>query len=442
MNLFMKLQEHLDANANAEHLFLGNPSMDGLIPSQKRKINELINTGIGYVWRYGDAELVNKLTNTDDIFNKTLLLQLGHKISNKMALQKTSNFLHDKKYSPDYTENVDLKLEHELKAVKESLFKIQMYHVQQRTSGKVDSGDMGLPTDLMEDFQSRISTDINKPISKKNNLQKMKLALDGAIKDKIELEKTIIIQNENVPIQQEVVNVETLNITPNPEVFLRDEAIELELERFAKQNFHLKEVSAKTLEMSLDGDVPRAIITDLSYEQIHSIVESMEERFNGPNANEQMELSNEELEGNGSLLNDLVNAVKPEDVKVKTNTAPQMTTRKLPNGQVVHTRMLPKPQPVANKKKKDKKNAPQPANNTAQYRAAVHTMELAKFYSDSQDYHYNYLEVERFELDEMYVNSVYEAGAKNPYTGRLFNVRYKNLNSDMRYDDRFKRRTV
>lgn len=440
MNILEKLQDHLISNEHAVSLFINNPNMDYLMPSQKRKINDLINSGLGYVWRYGDAKMVHTLTNTNDVFNKTLLVQLGQKVNNQLALQKVSKYLHEKNYSLDYTANVDLQLEKELKQVKESFFKVKMYNITHSVTDSMETDDMGSNSGL-NDLSSKIADDIKKPVAKKNNLNKMKTALDGALKERLQIDKAIVLQNEidnNYQLEQ------SMNLTPvssyqNPDVYLRDEAIELELERFAKQNFHLKEVTTKTFEISLEGEFPRAIITDLSYQQIHSIVEAMEERFNGPSMDEQMHLQNENQPQNGSLLNDLLNAVKMDGKSNKSiSPAPSITTRKMPNGQIVQVRNLPKPKPVFNKKKKMKSSASK-VDSSEQYKAAAHSRELAKFYAYSQDHHFNYLDVERFELDDMYVNSVYEGGVKNPYTGRLFNIRYVNYNSDLK-NDRFKRR--
>lgn len=440
MNILERLQDHLIANEHAVNLFISNPNMDYLMPSQKRKVNDLMNNGIGYVWRYGDAEMIHTLTNTNDIFNKTLLIQLGQNVNNQLSLQKVSKYLHEKNYSTEYTANVDLQLEKELKQVKESFFKVKMYNITHAMSGNIDTDDMGSQSGL-SGIQSKIADDIKKPVAKKNNLNKMKTALDGALKERLHLDKVLVLQNEfdNTYQVEPSVNLQQVNNYQNPDVYLRDEAIELELERFAKQNFHLKEVTAKTFEISLEGEFPRAIITDLSYQQIHSIVESMEERFGGPSVDEQMHLQDDNEPQNSSLLNDLFNAVKMDGSSNKNKSSgPTMTTRKMPNGQIVQVRNLPKPKPVFNKKKKMKKSAAQ-VDNSSQYKAAAHARELAKFYAYSQDNHYNYLDVERFELDDMYVNSAYEGGVKNPYTGRLFNIRYVNYNSDLK-NDRFKRR--
>lgn len=437
--LILKLQDHMNANAEANQLFNNNPYIETLAPSKQRKINELANTGLGYMLRYGDANLVNELTDTGDIFNKTLLISLGHRLSNKMALEKTSSHLHNEKEHKQAKE-VDERLKEEAKAVKDAILKLQMYHVQKRTGANNGTGkneDVSIATDLLDDFQSKLSSEISKPVGKKININKMKLALASSLESALENEKKLQMKMSFRDDEPEIVKHYEPKVEhqiESPHVALTDEAIKNELERFAKQNFHLKEVASKTLEMSLDGDIPRAVITDLSYEQIFSLVSAMEERFNGPDLEETMDAPM----ASSSLLSDVVNAVKPE-FKQKGNVAPKITTRKLPNGQVIQTRMLPKPQPT---NKAAKKNKPKPQARVAQSQAtaAAKTAELSKFYAHNQDYHYNYIDVERFELDEMYVNSVYEAGARNPYKGRLFSCKVKNMHSDLRYENMFKRR--
>lgn len=368
--LINKIQDHININNNLTNKLTSDPHMLRMSVSNKKKLQSLITIGRGYALKHGETYILKSTDEKSDVFNNILLANVGKHLENKQNLEKAIDFMGEGEESQKSSKLLAL----EKMKLKESLLKLQSYSIQKKTlfvtSIEVKKAD-GL-INATPDLLKMAPKPTVKPKKKPNLVLEKDLSPDVPEMD-----------NQNVYVE------------------LNDQAVELELEAYAKRNFHLKEVTAQTQAMSLEGDVPRAIVTDLSFQQISGVVEAMQARVN-------------------------------THVKTQTSTATNRTNKK---GTSLKTIKIPQALP---NDKLDRLNL-----RHAKMKAKQKSQVIAKKMMSGQEQHNNYIDVEHFELDKVQSpNSVYEAGARNPLSGRLFSVKVKTIHSDLRKDDRYKRRTI
>ena len=364
------------------------------------RLQTMENKASGYIARFGDKTILAKKMSQDRKSEEYLYLlyNLGQSIDKKDILQKALSSP-GKKNKLENVKLLEMKSETE-KEIKEWLLKIESYHLNKRLT-EFANEDLNVE----QDFHNKDNI-VNNPIVEKS----LRLRINPMVLAKIQPKPQIVLnkQKKNDELSDDFdFNLENTEIYTG---YLDEERIQQEIEVVARREFNLKEVASTQRFTSVDGDIPRAIVTDLSFSSINNIVNSIDNRFNKPNQIEKPKTTK-----------------KGKEPKLNSHTA--LTT--------------PKPSLLRMKKPTPEKMSALQGKSAKQLAMAVRahqkTIEISKKFMFAQEQHLNYIDIERFELDEIQDrHSVYEAGAKNPLSGRIISSRIKNQYSDLRMDSAFK----
>lgn len=375
------------------------------------RISTMENKAIGYVYRFGDKAMLTKFLKEQekDTSHNYLLLKLGIAIDKKENVFKALNFIGEKNNSEDLElKNIQKEAE---KEIKQALLNIDLYYLGKRLSGESN-------VDVAQSFNEKVSVVNNSLVNKNAIPLKIKMGFIVRLQNELLKKSTV-----NEPKKENLEYTEGLELglendfdfdleqTERYSDYLSFDSIEQQIELKARRDFYLKEVTSNIKVTSLDGDIPRAVITDLSFGAINTIVDDMNQRFTKTNPTKFREQSKKPVKKNDS---------------VKATTSFYLKMKK------------PTPEIVNNFSKVNQKKL---RDFEAMKAAKQRTLQISKMFMFSQQNHMNYIDVERFELDKIQDrSSIYESGARNPLSGRIISSKIKNMNSDLRNDSTYKPR--